>query len=227
MSNSRSPRAVRSTTMGTKGMGRSQATGGAVLGPLVAPGLTLLLVGINPSLRSQEVGHHFVRPGNRFWPALHAAGITPRRLRPEEDARLLELGIGVTNIAARGTRAASELSDAELRAGARELDAVVARCAPRLVAIVGVTAYRIAYARPRASFGLQPEPIGGRPVWVLPNPSGLNAHVQGPRVGAALRRGVGLRWLAVTVAPALAIRALTKRYDSGLLALDGIDLDVP
>src|SRR3954471_10622449 len=142
MSNSRSPRAVRSTTMGTKGMGRSQATGGAVLGPLVAPGLTLLLVGINPSLRSQEVGHHFARPGNRFWPALHAAGITPRRLRPEEDASLLELGVGVTNIAPRATRAASELTAGELRAGARELEAVVARWAPRLVAVVGITAFR-------------------------------------------------------------------------------------
>src|SRR3954453_18808822 len=139
MSNSRSPRAVRSTTMGTRGMATSRAS----LGPLVAPDLTMLFVGINPSLRSQEVGHHFARPGNRFWPALHAAGITPRRLRPEEDAELLGLGIGVTNIAARGTRAASELSDAELRAGARELDALAARCAPRLVAIVRITADRI------------------------------------------------------------------------------------
>jgi TDG/mug DNA glycosylase family protein len=147
---------------------------------LVAPGLTLLFVGINPSLRSQEVGHHFARPGNRFWPALHAAGITPRRLLPQEDATLLELGVGVTNIAARGTRAASELSDDELRSGARELERLVARCAPRLVAIVGVTAYRVAWGRPRATFGLQPEPLGDRPVWVLPNPSGLNAHVQVP-----------------------------------------------
>src|SRR3954468_3542153 len=169
MSNSRSPRAVRSTTMGTRGMTASEA----ILGPLLAPGLTLLFVGIPPSLRSQEVGHHFARPGNRFWPALHAAGITPRRLRPEEDASLLELGIGVTNIAARGTRAASELSDAELRAGAHQLDRLVAATSPRLVAIVGITAYRIAFGRKDATFGLQNETIGGRLVWVLPNPSGL------------------------------------------------------
>ena len=160
-------------------MGASQAA----LGPLVAPGLTLLFVGINPSLRSQEVGHHFARPGNRFWPALHAAGITPRRLRPEEDGQLPALGVGVTNIASRGTRAASELSVEELRAGARELEATVAAHAPRLVAIVGVTAYRTAWERPRAGFGLQEETIGGRPVWVLPNPSGLNAHVQIPELG--------------------------------------------
>jgi double-stranded uracil-DNA glycosylase len=156
------------------------ASSRASLGPLVAPDLTLLLVGINPSLRSQEVGHHFARPGNRFWPALHVAGITPRRLAPEEDAELLDLGIGVTNIAARGTRAASELSDEELRAGARELEALVAEIAPRLVAIVGVTAYRVAFGRKGAGLGLQEETIGGRPVWVLPNPSGLNAHVQVP-----------------------------------------------
>src|SRR3954454_10308169 len=180
MSNSRSPRAVRSTTMGTKGMGRSQATGGAVLGPLVPPGLTLLLVGINPSLRSEEGGHEFARPGDRFWAALHAPGITPRRLRPEEDAELLGLGIGVTNIAARATRAASELSGAELREGAHALDRLVAAIAPRLVAVVGITAYRIAFGRKDAAFGRQEETIGGRPVWVLPNPSGLNAHVQVP-----------------------------------------------
>src|SRR5215217_5996102 len=104
MSNSRSPRAVRSTTMGTRGMRSSQAGAAPVLGPLVAPGLTMLVIGINPSLRSQEVGHHFARPGNRFWPALHAAGITPRRLAPEEDADLLAYGVGVTNIAFRPTR---------------------------------------------------------------------------------------------------------------------------
>jgi TDG/mug DNA glycosylase family protein len=146
------------------------------LGPIVAPGLRVLFVGINPSLRSAEVGHHFARPGNRFWPTLHAAGFTPRRLRPEEDAELPEHGIGVTNIAARPTRAADELSRDELRAGADELERTVAEIAPRLVAIVGLTAYRAAFARPKAAWGLQPDTIGGRPVWVLPNPSGLNAH---------------------------------------------------
>jgi TDG/mug DNA glycosylase family protein len=149
---------------------------GQQLAPLLAPGLTLLFVGINPSLRSAEVGHHFARPGNRFWPTLYAAGFTPRLLRPDEDAELPAHGIGVTNIASRPTRAAAELSDDELRAGAAELEAVVRAQAPRLVAVVGLGAYRTAFDRPKAGWGLQPEPIGGRPVWVLPNPSGLNAH---------------------------------------------------
>jgi len=146
------------------------------LGPIVAPGLRVLFVGVNPSLRSAEVGHHFARPGNRFWPTLHAAGFTPRRLRPEEDHELPAHGIGVTNIAFRPTREAAELTDDELRRGAAELERTVREHAPRLVAVVGLTAYRIAFARPRAAMGLQPGEIGGRPVWVLPNPSGLNAH---------------------------------------------------
>lgn len=146
------------------------------LGPLLGPGLRILFVGINPSLCSQELGHHFARPGNRFWPTLHAAGFTPRRLAPEEDGELLGLGIGVTNIAVRGTRAAAELSRAELREGAADLARTVERYAPRLVAIVGVTAYREAFERPKAAMGLQEERLGGRPVWILPNPSGLNAH---------------------------------------------------
>ena len=147
-----------------------------MLGPILGPSLRVLFVGINPSLRSAEVGHHFARPGNRFWPTLFAAGFTPRLLRPDEDAELPSYGIGVTNIAGRPTRAAAELSRAELLAGAVELDAVVRAHAPRLVAVVGLTAYRTAFHRPKAGWGLQPEAIGGRPVWVLPNPSGLNAH---------------------------------------------------
>jgi TDG/mug DNA glycosylase family protein len=146
------------------------------LGPILGAGLRVLFVGINPSLRSAEVGHHFARPGNRFWPTLHAAGFTPRRLRPDEDAELPAHGVGVTNIAFRPTRAAAELSPAELRAGAAELERVVAEHGPALVAVVGLGAYRTAFDRPRATWGLQPERIGGRPVWVLPNPSGLNAH---------------------------------------------------
>jgi TDG/mug DNA glycosylase family protein len=147
-----------------------------VLGPILGPSLRVLFVGINPSLRSAEVGHHFARPGNRFWPTLHAAGFTPRLLRPDEDSELPAHGIGVTNIASRPTRAAAELSRAELRAGAAELEAVVRAHAPRLVAVVGLTAYRTAFDRPKAAMGLRAETIGGRPVWVLPNPSGLNAH---------------------------------------------------
>jgi TDG/mug DNA glycosylase family protein len=147
-----------------------------LLCPIVGPGLRVLFVGVNPSLRSAQVGHHFARPGNRFWPTLHAAGFTPRRLRPEEDHELPAYGIGVTNIAFRPTRAAAELTSSELRAGAAELERTVALHAPRLVAVVGLTAYRIAFERPRAVMGLAPDEIGGRPVWILPNPSGLNAH---------------------------------------------------
>ena len=154
----------------------SAATARRELGPIVGPGLRILFVGINPSLRSAEVGHHFARPGNRFWSTLHAAGFTPRRLRPHEDAELPAFGIGVTNIAFRPTRAAAELSADELQAGAADLERTVAEHRPRLVAVVGLTAYRTAFARPRAGWGVQPERIGGRPVWVLPNPSGLNAH---------------------------------------------------
>jgi double-stranded uracil-DNA glycosylase len=154
-----------------------------VRGPLpdvLGPGLLTLFVGINPSLLSAARGHHFARPGNRFWPTLHAAGFTPRRLSPDEDGELPAFGIGVTNLCSRPTRAAAELSAAELRAGARELETLVAGERPRLVAIVGITAYRTAFERPRAVLGRQDELIGGRPVWVLPNPSGLNAHHQLP-----------------------------------------------
>ena len=147
-----------------------------MLGPIVRDGLRVLFVGINPSLRSAEVGHHFARPGNRFWPTLHAAGFTPRRLRPDEDHQLPEHGVGVTNLAFRPTREAAELTGAELREGAIALADTVALHRPRLVAVVGLTAYRTAFARPSATMGLQPDELGGRPVWVLPNPSGLNAH---------------------------------------------------
>ena len=146
------------------------------LGSIGGPGLDVLFVGINPSLRSEEVGHHFARPGNRFWPTLYASGFTPRLLKPSEDALLPSFGLGVTNIVARATRAADELSAYELRAGAVVLDAMVREWAPRLVAMVGVVGYRVAFSLPRARMGLQEEEISGRPVWVLPNPSGLNAH---------------------------------------------------
>ncbi len=148
----------------------------STLGPIIGPGLRILFVGINPSLRSAEVGHHFARPGNRFWPALHAAGFTPRRLEPQDDAQLVEHGIGVTNIASRPTQEAAELTREELLEGAVELERVVRTHQPGLVAVVGLTAYRTAFGRRTAKMGLQPDPLGGRPVWVLPNPSGLNAH---------------------------------------------------
>jgi TDG/mug DNA glycosylase family protein len=157
---------------------------------VIAPGLDVLFCGINPSLMSAERGHHFARPGNRFWPALHLAGLTPRRLRPEEDRELLDHGLGVTNLVDRPTRTAAELDPAELRAGAAALDALVARYRPRVVAVLGLGAYRTAFDRPRAGAGEQPERIGGARTWALPNPSGLNAHVQLPdlaRIYGALR----------------------------------------
>ena len=155
---------------------------------VTAPGLRVLFCGINPSLVSAARGHHFARPGNRFWPALHESGWTPRLMRPEEDGDLPALGIGITNVADRPTRAASELSDDELRAGAAALGRMAAGIEPRVVAIVGIGAYRVGFGRPDAVVGLQEEAIGGRPAWVLPNPSGLNAHWQLPALAREFRR---------------------------------------
>jgi TDG/mug DNA glycosylase family protein len=157
---------------------------------VVGPDLKVLFCGINPSLMSFERGHHFARPGNRFWPALHQSGWTPRLMTPDEDADLPALGIGITNVVDRPTRAAAELSDDELREGAAALAELVGRIQPGVVAIVGLGAYRVGFGKPDATVGPQDEPIGGRPAWVLPNPSGLNAHYQLPdlvREFAALR----------------------------------------
>ena len=145
---------------------------------VVAPDLDVLFSGINPSLMSAARGHHFARPGNRFWAALHLAGLTPRRLSPEEDRELLRFGLGVTNIVARPTRAASDLSSAEMRAGATSLAARVETFRPRVLAVLGITAWRVAFERPKAVLGLQSERVGGAETWVAPNPSGLNAHHQ-------------------------------------------------
>lgn len=153
---------------------------GKPLRDVVAPGLDVLFCGINPSLMSAERGHHFARPGNRFWPALHLAGLTPRRLTPDEDAELPRYGLGVTNVAARPTRTAAELTPEELREGGEQLAELVARYRPRVLAVLGVTAWRVAFDRPRAGLGRQPERVGGAETWVAPNPSGLNAHVQLP-----------------------------------------------
>ena len=141
-----------------------------------------MFCGINPGPYSGAVGHHFARPGNRFWPVLHASGFTDRVLSPFEDRRLLELGLGVTNLVERTTAAADELSAEELRAGGRRLEAKMAEFAPAFVAVLGVTAYRVAFDRPRAAVGPQPERIGASAAWILPNPSGLNAHYQLPRL---------------------------------------------
>jgi TDG/mug DNA glycosylase family protein len=153
---------------------------GKPLRDVIAPGLDVLFCGINPSLMSAARGHHFARPGNRFWPALHLAGLTPRRLRPEEDAELLRYGLGVTNVVDRPTRTAAELSAEELRTGAAALTELVARYRPRVLAVLGITAWRVGFDRPRAVAGLQDERVGGAATWVVPNPSGLNAHHQLP-----------------------------------------------
>jgi TDG/mug DNA glycosylase family protein len=143
---------------------------------VIAPGLKVLFVGINPGLYTAAVGHHFARPGNRFWPALHAAGFTERLLAPEEERLLLDTGYGITNLAPRATAAADELSKEELRQGGQALLAKLDRYRPSRVAVLGVGAYRTAFERPKAVLGPQPEGLAGIPLWVLPNPSGLNAH---------------------------------------------------
>lgn len=145
---------------------------------VIAPDLDVLFCGINPGLYSAATGHHFARPGNRFWPTLFAAGFTPRLFSGFDDRGLLDLGLGITNIAPRTTATADELSPDELRAGGRVLRRKVLRYRPRFLAIVGFTAYRIAFDQPKATGGLQPQPIGSTSVWLLPNPSGLNAHHQ-------------------------------------------------
>ncbi|MGE3806789.1 MAG: G/U mismatch-specific DNA glycosylase [Gemmataceae bacterium] len=145
---------------------------------VIAPGLKVLLCGINPSLYSAAMGQHFARPGNRFWPALYRAGITERQLAPKEQRELLSIGYGVSNIVARATAQAAELDDGELQAGIVVLERKVRRFRPGLVAFLGVTAYRAAFGKPRATLGLQQERLAEAPLWVLPNPSGLNAHHQ-------------------------------------------------
>lgn len=162
-----------------------RAAAGKTLTDIIADGLRLLFCGINPGLYSAYTGHHFARPGNRFWPTLHAAGFTPRRLRPEEERELLTLGYGLTNLVERATAAAAELSADELAAGGRRLAAKVERHRPGFVAFLGVGAYRSAFGRPRAALGRQAERLGGATVWVLPSPSGLNAHYRPPELARA------------------------------------------
>jgi double-stranded uracil-DNA glycosylase len=157
-----------------------------VLPPLDEP-LHVLFVGINPGLYSAATGWHFARPGNRFWPALHQSGFTDRQLRPAEQAELTHYGLGITNIAPRATAQAAELTDAELRDGAVRLSALAETHRPRFVAILGITAYRIAFAKPRAVIGPQDDPLGPARLWILPNPSGLNAHATGPVLAQRFR----------------------------------------
>ncbi|MER6631664.1 G/U mismatch-specific DNA glycosylase [Streptomyces sp. NPDC000987] len=143
---------------------------------VVADGLKVLFCGINPGLMSAATGHHFARPGNRFWPVLHLSGFTPRLLKPSEQRELLSYGLGITNVVARATARADELDAEEYREGGRRLAPKVARHKPRWLAVVGVTAYRAAFDDRRAGVGPQERLIGESRVWVLPNPSGLNAH---------------------------------------------------
>ncbi|MEV6686102.1 G/U mismatch-specific DNA glycosylase [Streptomyces sp. NPDC051578] len=147
-----------------------------VVPDVVAGGLRVLFCGINPGLLSAATGHHFARPGNRFWPVLHLSGFTPRRLAPAEQEELLTYRLGITNVVARATARADELSAEEYREGGRILTAKVEHLRPQWLAVVGVTAYRIAFQEPKAKIGPQERTIGATRVWVLPNPSGLNAH---------------------------------------------------
>jgi len=143
---------------------------------IVAPGLDVLFVGINPGLMSAAKRQHFARPGNRFWPALYASGFTPRLFTSADQLELLKCGCGITNFVARATAGAAELGDDELRGGRRALERKVRRYRPRVVAVVGIGAYRTAFDRPHAILGAQAETIGDSRLWVLPNTSGLNAH---------------------------------------------------
>ncbi|MFJ4810678.1 G/U mismatch-specific DNA glycosylase [Streptomyces longwoodensis] len=153
-----------------------QAARDRLVPDVVAPDLRVLFCGINPGLMTAATGHHFARPGNRFWPVLHLSGFTPRLLAPAEQQELLSYGLGITNVVARASARADELTAEEYREGGRLLAAKVARLRPRWLAVVGVTAYRAAFDDRKAQVGPQERTIGDTRVWVLPNPSGLNAH---------------------------------------------------
>jgi double-stranded uracil-DNA glycosylase len=154
---------------------------------VIGPNLSVLFSGINPGLYSAATGHHFARPGNRFWPALHQGGFTDRQLGPDEQDLLPSLGLGITNVVARATARADELTETELHEGGRILVALVERVRPRWLAILGVTAYRTAFGRRLAAVGPQPERLGDTRVWILPNPSGLNAHWSASALAEAFR----------------------------------------
>jgi double-stranded uracil-DNA glycosylase len=152
---------------------------------VVGRGLRVLFCGINPGLMSAETGHHFARPGNRFWPALHLSGFTPRQLRPVEQQELLTYRLGITNVVDRPSAKAAELTRAEFVAGGENLVKKVLDVQPEWLAVLGVTAYRDAFAERTAAVGKQDRMIGATRVWILPNPSGLNAHFTLPKLAAA------------------------------------------
>jgi TDG/mug DNA glycosylase family protein len=155
-----------------------RAATGKTVPDIIAPDLHILFCGINPSLYSAAVGHHFARPGNRFWRSLYAAGFTQRLLAPFEDRDLLQFGYGLTNIVDRSSARADELDAEELVIGQQQLAAKVQHYRPQCLAVLGIGAYRTAFNRPKAVMGRQDESLDGAIVWVLPNPSGLNAHYQ-------------------------------------------------
>ena len=175
-----------------------EACRGRTVDDLVGPGLRLLFVGINPSLWTAATGAHFARPGNRFYAALHLAalhlaGITARvfdassGMTDRDRAELVARGVGITNLVRRATARADELTVKELRAGGRALREFVVRHRPRVVAVAGITAYRQAFGEPGAAAGRQPDSFEGAVLWVVPNPSGLNAHETPQSLGTAYR----------------------------------------
>jgi double-stranded uracil-DNA glycosylase len=155
---------------------------GKTLPDVIAPNLRVLFCGINPGLYTAAVGHHFARPGNRFWPALHKSGFTDRQISPFDERELLKSGIGISNVVPHATATAAELTREDFAVGGRLLARKVKKYRPRIVAILGVGAYRGAFAKPKAKIGEQPERIHDARVWVLPNPSGLNANYQLPEL---------------------------------------------
>lgn len=186
------PRARRATS-GARAQARPsraelEASGERTIEDVLGPSLDVLFCGINPGLYSAATGHHFARPGNRFWPALHRSGFTPRLLSPAEQDLLPSYGLGITNVVRRPTAQAAELSAEEFRAGGERLAGLVAEIRPRVLAVAGVTAYRQAFGVPKAVIGPQESEIGGAAVWVLPNPSGLNAHWTLDGIAGEMRR---------------------------------------
>ncbi len=151
---------------------------------VIAPGLRVLFCGINPGLYTAAVGHHFARPGNRFWPALYAGGFTDRLVSPFDERELLEQGYGITNVVMRTTATADGLSRDEMRAGGQQLAIKVRKYRPRVLAVLGLGAYRSAFEKPKAVIGRQEEMIAETVIWVLPNPSGLNAHYQAKQLAS-------------------------------------------
>jgi len=161
-----------------------QAAKDKLLPDVLASNLRVVFCGINPGLYSGAVGHHFARPGNRFWPTLHASGFTPRLFKPDEQFELLRLSLGLTNIVARTTARADELSANELIEGMKSLEIKVKHYQPKVLAVLGISAYRIAWGLPKAELGLQTDPWHATRVWILPNPSGLNAHYTPAKLAA-------------------------------------------